>query len=171
MREQWKTLAAVAGVLALVWIVSRGKATSDTIEAIGLEPGGTVNKWETPPQGRIYEPLFLAATDAYGLPAGLLSRMAYQESNYDRWAESPMGAQGIMQFMPATAAEWRVNPWEPASAIDGAGRYMKWLYAMTGSWEKAIAAYNFGIGNVTKGRTWPAETVAYVSRIVGDIFG
>ena len=73
--------------------------------------------------------------------------------------------------MPATAAEWNVNPFDAASAADGAGRYMAWLYSKTGSWTLALAAYNWGIGNVTrKGMdNAPTETRNYVAEINADV--
>lgn len=113
----------------------------------------------------------------YGLPNGLLSRVAYQESRYNKSALSPAGAMGLMQFMPATAAEFGIDPADPFQSIDAAGRYLKQLYGMFGDWRIAIAAYNFGPGNVRKNinkygsfniAALPAETINYLS-IANDI--
>ena len=76
-----------------------------------------------------------------------------------------------MQFMPATAAEWGVDVTSVESSADGAGRYMKWLYGRLGSWSLALAAYNWGIGNVLrKGMAKaPGETRDYVAQIGADV--
>jgi soluble lytic murein transglycosylase-like protein len=133
----------------------------------------TLNLWRPPEK---YALLIATAEARHGLPQDLLSRLLYQEC---RWREdiisgrltSPAGAVGIAQIMPATAAEWGVNPLDPASAIDGAARYLSSLYSMFGTWTKALAAYNWGPGNVSrKGLGMaPAETLNYYSQILSDV--
>lgn len=125
--------------------------------------------WATPEPGRKYEALFLENTNKFNLPAGLLSRIAYQESRYDSTAVSPVGALGLMQFMPGTAEDLGINPLDPEQSISGAARYLSWLYGQLGDWKQVLAAYNFGIGNVKKGREWPLETVNYVRDISADV--
>ena len=84
-----------------------------------------------------------------------------------------MGELGIDQFMPATAREWlgsEANALNPSEAIDGAARYLKWIYNHVGmDWTKTVAAYNWGIGNVkNKGLSRaPSETKKYVKKILG----
>jgi soluble lytic murein transglycosylase-like protein len=120
------------------------------------------------PKNAPYIEALRAAEARYGIPSGLLVAQAWQESRFNSNAVNPgSGAQGIMQFMPATAAEWGVNPFDAYSAIDGAGKYMAWLYRQTGDWRLALAAYNWGIGNVTrKGlASAPRETRDYVASI------
>lgn len=121
-----------------------------------------------------FRPAVDAAESTYGIPPGLLGRLLYQESHYRTdiitgAVSSPVGAQGIAQFMPATAAELGIDPLNPAQAINAAGRYLRQLYDRFGDWKMALAAYNFGQGNVAKGRAWPAETVAYVNDISADV--
>jgi soluble lytic murein transglycosylase-like protein len=72
--------------------------------------------------------------------------------------------------MPATAQDLGIDPLDPAQAIPAAGAYLRRLYDATGTWSKALAAYNWGIGNVQrKGlAAAPAETRAYVAQITGD---
>lgn len=111
------------------------------------------------------------AEAANGIPAGLLVRQAWQESRFNPLAVNrASGAQGLMQFMPATAKEWGVSVFDPQSSANGAGRYMAWLYGKLGSWSLALAAYNWGIGNVMrKGMAAaPAETRDYVAQIGAD---
>lgn len=123
---------------------------------------------------RRYRPVIESAERTYGIPAGLLARLLYQESRYrtdiiNGTTRSPAGAIGIAQFMPATAAELGVDPLNPISSIYGAAQYLRRLYDNFGDWKRALAAYNFGWGNVERGRTWPAETVAYVRDISADV--
>lgn len=123
---------------------------------------------------RLYRPAIEAAERAEGLPPGLLSRLLYQESRYRSdiitgKTRSPAGAIGIAQFMPATAVEMGVDPLDAFQSINGAARYLRRLHSNFGDWKLALAAYNFGWGNVQKGRPWPAETVAYVSDISADV--
>jgi len=116
--------------------------------------------------------LLQAAESRNEIPSGLLVRQAWQESRFNPNAvNKSSGAQGLMQFMPATAAEWGVNVFDAASAADGAGRYMAWLYRKLGSWSLALAGYNWGIGNVMrKGMdAAPTETQNYVSQINADV--
>jgi soluble lytic murein transglycosylase-like protein len=93
--------------------------------------------------------------------------MASQESGFNSSAVSPAGAQGLMQFMPATAAGLGVNAMDPASAIDGAARYLSSLTKQFGSTQLALAAYNAGPGTVSRYGGIPpyAETQNYVSAV------
>ena len=83
------------------------------------------------------------------------------------------GACGLAQFMPLTFKEWadksgisNPNPYNPEHSIACQAAYMRWLMdQLPGDTDKALAAYNFGIGNVHSGKAWPVETVNYVARI------
>ena len=118
-----------------------------------------------------YLKAFADAESKYGLPADLLKRVAYQESRYNADASSPVGAIGLMQFMPATAASLGFNPADPFASIEGAGKYLSQLFARFHDWKLAIAAYNAGPGNVSKYGGIPpfAETQEYVASIARDI--
>lgn len=131
----------------------------------------SMSAWATPIAGAQYQSAFETATMLYRLPVGMLSRMAWQESRYNSAARSPVGAIGLMQFMPATAAEWNIDPTDPWQSIDAAGRYMAQLYSRFSDWRTALAAYNWGQGNVAHFGTdnLPHETQAYVEAIAGDI--
>lgn len=114
-----------------------------------------------------YASLFTAAGAKYGVPAALLAAVARAESNFNPNARSPVGAQGLMQFMPATARGLGVNPLDPNSAIDGAARFLSGLYKQFGRWDYALAAYNAGPGAVHKYGGIPpyAETQHYVNAV------
>lgn len=111
------------------------------------------------------------AEKKYGLPKGALYAQMMAESAGNPAAQSPVGAKGLMQFMPDTARQYGVNVKDPASSIDGAGRYMADLLKQTGSYDKALAAYNWGIGNLTKKGMdkAPKETRDYVAKITGAL--
>lgn len=116
-----------------------------------------------------YESYIRDAASRYGVPVALLREQLRAESGFNPNARSPAGAQGIAQFMPATAAGLGVDPWNPVSAVDGAARLMaRYLKDYGGSVEKALAAYNAGPGAVQRYGGVPPyrETQDYVSRIV-----
>ena len=75
------------------------------------------------------------------------------ESNFDPFAGSPAGAQGIAQFIPSTAAAYGLaDPFDPVEAIDAEAHLMSDLIRQFGSPELALAAYNAGPG---AGRSLP----------------
>lgn len=154
---------------------------SDASAGAGLfqSLGETLSKiWSPPPAAAPYLGAISAAEQHYGLPSGLLARQLAQESAYkpdviSGQTTSSAGAIGIAQLEPATAADLGVDPTDPYASIDAAARYMRTLYDKTGSWFSALAAYDWGIGNVLKHgmAAAPAETQAYVSKISADVPG
>lgn len=128
-----------------------------------------------------YAPLIAAAEKKHGIPSGMLFRLIDAESHFRTdiitgATRSKAGALGIAQFMPKTAIQELGNvnaALNPAKAIDGAGRYLKKQFAWTKnrSWTDAVAAYNWGAGNVNKYRagtiaTMPEETRNYIAAII-----
>lgn len=115
-----------------------------------------------------YADLFSRAGSRYGVDASLLAAVASQESSFNASAVSPAGAQGLMQFMPATAKGLGVNPLDPNSAIDGAARYLSSLTKQFGSTELGLAAYNAGPGTVSRYGGIPPypETQNYVRSVM-----
>ncbi|MEM9466659.1 MAG: lytic transglycosylase domain-containing protein [Actinomycetota bacterium] len=115
-----------------------------------------------------YADLFRAAGAEHGIQPSILAAVAKTESAFDPTAVSHAGAQGLMQFMPGTAAEMGVDPWDPASAIDGAARYLTQNLRRFGSLELALAAYNAGPGAVQRYDGIPPfeETQAYVPKVL-----
>lgn len=116
-----------------------------------------------------------ASTDPYeraaqrnGIEVGLLKAVAWTESRGRSNAISPKGARGIMQLMPATAAELGVDPTDPIANINGGAAYLARQIATFGSVPLALAAYNAGPGAVMRYRGIPpyAETRAYVTTIM-----
>lgn len=115
-----------------------------------------------------YADLFTRAGARHGVDASLLAAVASQESSFNASAVSPAGAQGLMQFMPATARGLGVNALDPTSAIDGAARYLSSLSKQFGSTELALAAYNAGPGTVSRHGGIPPypETQNYVRAVM-----
>jgi cell wall-associated NlpC family hydrolase len=115
-----------------------------------------------------YSELFESAGRRWNIDPALLAAVAETESAFNPRAVSSAGAQGLMQFMPATAAEMDVDPWDPASAIDGAARYLRNSLDRFGSNELAIASYNAGPGAVARYGDVPpfAETQNYVRKVL-----
>lgn len=129
--------------------------------------------WKPPAK---YADAIASSEFKYSLPNELLARLLYQESHYrddiiTGKTRSPVGALGIAQFMPATARDMGIDPLDPFQAIDGAGRYLASLYRQTGSWAKALAAYNWGVGNVQRRglANAPTETRNYYTQILADV--
>jgi soluble lytic murein transglycosylase-like protein len=99
----------------------------------------------------------------------LIRAIIHAESAYQPDARSPKGAQGLMQLMPATAAELQVgDPFDPAENIEGGARYLSQLLAeFKGDRDLATAAYNAGPNAVYKYGGIPPydETQEYVRRV------
>jgi membrane-bound lytic murein transglycosylase D len=104
----------------------------------------------------IYFPLFEEVLDKYGLPLEL-KYLAVVESALNPTAGSRVGAKGLWQFMYGTGKRYglKVNSlvddrFDPYKATEAAVLHLKDLFAIYGSWELALAAYNSGPGNVNR---------------------
>ena len=86
-----------------------------------------------------------------GIEPSLLAGLIAQESTWDINATSPVGAEGLGQFMPETAREFGVDVRDARSSIEGAAKYLKYLRDyFEGDMELAIYAYNGGMGNISR---------------------
>lgn len=115
---------------------------------------------------------FNALEDQNGLPRGVLTAVMKQESGGNANAVSPKGASGPFQFMPGTAQQLGVNdPTDINQAAPAAAKYLGQLKTQFGGdLNSALAAYNWGPGNVAKNgmNNLPAETDNYVKSIGGQ---
>lgn len=94
------------------------------------------------------------------------------ESNYNPQAISKVGAVGLTQLMPKTAAGMGVNPHDLDENLKGGGQYLQSLIKKyDGNVAKALAAYNAGPGRVDSGKPLPAETQGYVAKIMMKLRG
>ncbi|MFA3056137.1 tape measure protein [Acinetobacter pittii] len=109
---------------------------------------------------------------AAGVPQGLIEGMIMQESRGDTYRKgrlltSPFGAQGLAQFMPATAKQYGVDVRSEESSVNGMIKYVSdLLKQFSGDVNKAIMAYNAGPGNVRSGKADGfKETKQYLANV------
>lgn len=108
----------------------------------------------------------------YDISPALLEAVVWQESRWNELAMSPVGARGLAQLMPGTAAQMGVNSADPTSNLEGGARYLRMqLDAFGGNIEKALAAYNAGPARVVKAGGIPniRETQLYVAAIMARL--
>ncbi len=105
----------------------------------------------------------------YNLDANLVEAVVAVESNYDRFAVSKKGAQGLMQLIPATAKRFGVQDvFDPADNIRGGIRYLNHLMSyFQGNLEHVLAAYNAGERTVVRYHGVPPypETQKYIRKV------
>jgi soluble lytic murein transglycosylase-like protein len=121
-----------------------------------------------------FAPAISRAAQRWNVGAAVLAAQLYAESNFNPFARSPAGAQGIAQFMPGTAAAYGLrDPFDAARAIDAQAHLMHDLLRQFGSVPLALAAYNAGPAPVQRCGCVPPypETRGYVARILGLLGG
>lgn len=175
----------VALILVAAFLISAlaggGSVTSSDVPATGVV-GGTLKGGVPVPADvlALIEPS-VAATGFQYLTESVLAAQLYSESGFNPNAVSPVGAQGIAQFMPATWAahgrdensDGKADPFDIADAIPAAARYDAAIAAQVAAVpgdrvSNMLAAYNAGPGAVLKYGGVPpfAETQGYVRRII-----
>jgi soluble lytic murein transglycosylase-like protein len=171
MRATTRNLLIFSGIGLVLWFVSRQSGVGSEVGSVISSVERAVGAWKYDPRGNDYDAAFTQAERAWNLPEGMLRRVAWQESRFNAGAKSPAGAQGLMQFMPATASQFGINPFDPVASINAAAKYFAQLYISTGNWSNALGAYNWGVGNIQrKGlASAPAETQQYVASITSDL--
>ena len=113
----------------------------------------------------------------YKLPSGLLRSVAITESGGNQFAVSGAGAQGMFQFMPGTARDMGLrgnDVFDPIKSAEAAARYLSMLLQKNGGdLGKALASYNWGIGNVQKYgmALMPQETRQYIPKVLSNMPG
>jgi len=118
-----------------------------------------------------YDYLITKAADKFKLDSALIKAVIKAESNFNHKAVSPVGAQGLMQLMPATASSMQVeDSFHPEKNIEGGARYLRYLLnTYKGDLTLALAAYNAGEKAVAKyNYNVPPyrETQNYVKRVM-----
>ncbi len=116
-----------------------------------------------------FDHIIRQAAQQHGVSEGLIKAVMHTESGFNVRARSPVGAQGLMQLMPATARRFNVsNAYDPQQNIFAGAKYLSWLLKrFNGNTQMALAAYNAGEGNVDKYGGIPPfrETQDYVRRV------
>jgi Transglycosylase SLT domain/D-alanyl-D-alanine carboxypeptidase/Putative Flp pilus-assembly TadE/G-like len=114
------------------------------------------------------------ASAKWNVPVELLAAQLYAESNFNPFAVSGAGAQGLAQFTPGTAKAYGLgNPFDGEASIDAQAHLMHDLLTKYKTAALALAAYNAGPGAVDRFHGIPpfAETQGYVTRVLGLMSG
>jgi soluble lytic murein transglycosylase-like protein len=120
---------------------------------------------------RPFAGLISSVAQSEGVPVRLVHALIEVESNYEPRAQSPKGARGLMQLMPATARQYGVrNSYDPKTNLEAGVRHLKDLLSRL-ELPMALAAYNAGEGAIRRYGGLPPfpETQGYVSRILQKI--
>ena len=154
-------------------------APGGNVDAATMTPNATADPAAKSPQpekaratvGTICR-LIADEADGVGMNRDFFARLIWKESRFDAGAISPVGARGIAQFMPYTAAERGLDdPYDIEQAIHHSATYLRDLKGELGNWGLAAAAYNGGINRVKRwaatGGVLPYETENYVAAITG----
>jgi hypothetical protein len=141
------------------------------IAAPPMAAGGAVAATAPPPGGSVA--LFAGLEKQYGLPTGLLDAVWKIESGRGQNMLSPKGAKGHFGFMDATAKQYGVaNPNDLTQSATGAAKmYADLLKQTGGSLPAALAAYNWGIGNLQRKGLGaaPEETRGYIQKVTASM--
>lgn len=144
---------------------TRPARPDDAPRATGGVRDGSVERYSR------YDAHIREAAALYRLPEAFIRAVIRVESDYHLGALSRVGAQGLMQLMPGTAARMGVrDAFDPRQNILGGTRYLRILANdFRGDLILTIAAYNAGEGAVVRHRGVPpyAETQRYVQRVLG----
>lgn len=135
-------------------------------QPVQAEPDPTVSN--NSPAHRDFESIIRDAGNRYGVDPALIQAVIHAESGGDPLAESKAGARGLMQLMPRTAAELGVsNAFDPLENVMGGTRYLsRLLDRYRGDLKLALAAYNWGMGNLEKRPgSMPLETKNYIHKV------
>lgn len=128
---------------------------------------------------QVYRGIVSSAAAAHGVPEGLIASIIKAESSFNPNAKSSAGAGGLMQLMPGTARGLGVRDvYDPSQNVNGGTKYIAGQLDKYGDPQLALAAYNWGPGNVDKairkyGNSWaairahaPKETQNYVTKVM-----
>jgi len=114
------------------------------------------------------EMIIAHASKTYDVDPDLIRAVIRAESDFDVNSTSPKGAMGLMQLMPETARDLGVkDSYDPVENIMAGTRYLKNLLARyDGNINLALAAYNWGMGNLERHpQRLPRETQTYIARV------
>jgi soluble lytic murein transglycosylase-like protein len=162
----WRSVRAALLALVLLTVVaestrlesSNAKPPAHRAPAPALDPAC--------PVPAPFRSAFAEAAAKTGVPLSLLVATAYEESHMDPSARSGAGARGLLQLMPATARELRLDGDDPRTNVFAGARYLQQLLERFGSVDLALAAYNAGPTAVAHAGAAPTvSTLRYVKNV------
>lgn len=161
---------AYASQLAESGSATQPPVPSQLQEMTDTPPASTISTApSTPNQAAPWlESIIARASNRYGVDAGLIKAVIKAESGFNPTAVSHAGAQGLMQLMPGTARSLGVtDSFDPEQNVMGGTRFLRdLLKRYNGNLDSALAAYNWGPGNVDKKPDHlPRETRDYLARV------
>jgi soluble lytic murein transglycosylase-like protein len=153
--------------------VRKQAATVGTLRAPWTEPPPyTEAACDPVPQPQLAE-MIDEVSKKQGVDSTLVREVARQESGFRPCAVSIKGAEGLMQLMPATQAQFQVNdPFDAKQSLEAGSKLLKQLIdKYQGDLAKALSAYNAGSGTVDRAGGVPdiAETRNYVFSILNRV--
>ncbi len=158
-------LVAVASGTA-VGLADSARAGKPRVLALAQPAAASAAACPVPAQYR--DEFRLAAADT-NLPVAMIVAVAKVESNLDTHARSAAGARGLLQVLPSTAAELKLNPDHAGENVLAGARYLRQMLDRFGSTELAFAAYNSGPTAVERKGVAPNdEAVAYVANVTAE---
>jgi soluble lytic murein transglycosylase-like protein len=192
IRTSWESFALAIGLLAVAlaaapmnagggvgFAAALAAANQETLTIVLAAPARSASPRAIDPDldlpseaaVRRFAPIVARAARVHGVDEALVHAVIFAESSYDPDAISPAGASGLMQLMPATAAQYGVRDlFDPAQNVSGGVRLLRDLLArFDGNVELAVAAYNAGAYAVIRaGNRVPphTETAAYVPKVI-----
>ena len=172
MTRNWIIPAGIAAAL-LLWFRRARAALPGMEESLPLDMTALLAQVDEENEQYVVLASELAAEA--GIPQEGFMQQIWVESRFNPTAGSPAGAIGIAQFLPATAAEYGIDPLNPEQSLRAAIEYMQhWhnVYQQNGfdyPWSLALAAYNAGPGRTMRWlsdeATLPRETNDYIQLI------
>ena len=163
----WRSVRAGALAVVLLAVV----AESTRLETSTAKPPAVVKKAAPRlsagcPVPAQFRSAFASAAAKTGVPVSLLVATAYEESRMDPSAHSGAGARGLLQLMPGTARELRLDGDDPADNVLAGASYLRQMLDRFGSVDLALAAYNAGPTAVARaGRAPSLATLRYVKNV------
>lgn len=132
-----------------------------------LGPLQLVEHWQPPKKAAPYLDKVREVEEIHGMPENLMAALVNQESQWDPKAKSLAGAKGLTQLMPVH----KIDTDDTDASIEYGAEYLAKMKDKFGTWELALAAYNWGPGNLKREgiEKAPKETLDYIKRILGKV--
>lgn len=147
------------------WTLQQAMPTSSAV--VNVSEGD----FRLPSKENRFDHLITEAAQKYDVDVDLIRAVIRAESNFNPRAKSPVGAEGLMQLMPALQQDFGIkDAFDPRENVMGGVRYLRKLLDMhSGNVALALASYNAGPGNVARYGGIPPfrETRGYVKKITG----